>query len=685
MYSNHPHGCQLLLVRVSLTVALTALTALHAVAQSSVIPDTWVGHDGLGRKFLDQSVCGPLRSDRYVAMFYYVWHDPRGDVYDNTEILETGAPFGPVGEQHHWGQPEMGYYLANDPYVIRRHCAMLTNAGVDVIAFDATNGFLYLPTVVAVCDVFRQIRQEGGATPAITFFVANFAIFGPGKLYDDFYALGLYSDLWFRWNTKPLVMIAGTIPPNPEMSFFTARIGQWNCGPGGQCDSNEWNWLSTFPQAVTNAPGGQAEEIAVSCAGHPFATDVPNLLSRNSFRGTRQGPDRTADGLYFHQEWNRARAADPRLTFVTSWNEWVAQRHVNSPCGTPECAPCPNGYCQPINGYFAGGPLQPAQTYFIDSFNHEWSRDTEPATDGIGDAYYGQLVNEVRRYKGIRTSPAPSAPTTITIDGTFADWTSVGPEYGDWVGDTAHRDWPGYAPGFHYTDVSGRNDVVGCKVARDSLNLYFYARARDVLTPSSGANWMLLFLNTDGSFDTGWNGYDYLVNRSVTGAFTTSVSRWSGTAWVDVAQVQYQANLDAIEIAVPRNVLGLSPAEPLRFEFKWSDNIQSLTDVREFSLHGDSAPDRRFNYRFAETAAFPGRTIVVDDDYHVETGDPSYRYPANELGTALMPYNTFAEGYAQAQPGDRMVVLPNTFSVGNRLDRPVRIESAGGGVLRLQP
>jgi hypothetical protein len=33
-------------------------------------------------------------------------------------------------------------------------------------------------------------------------------------------------------------------------------------------------------------------------------------------------------------------------------------------------------------------------------------------------------------------------------------------------------------------------------------------------------------------------------------------------------------------------------------DFHWTDNAQPLGDLTEFALHGDSAPDRRFNYRY---------------------------------------------------------------------------------------
>ncbi len=47
-------------------------------------------------------------------------------------------------------------------------------------------------------------------------------------------------------------------------------------------------------------------------------------------------------------------------------------------------------------------------------------------------------------------------------------------EYRDTIGDTAHRDYNGYG-GLHYTNDSGRNDIITCKVAVDGDNVYFYA------------------------------------------------------------------------------------------------------------------------------------------------------------------------------------------------------------------
>ena len=38
------------------------------------------------------------------------------------------------------------------------------------------------------------------------------------------------------------------------------------------------------------------------------------------------------------------------------------------------------------------------------------------------------------------------------------------------------------------------------------------------LTPHTGNNWMLLLIDADQNPNTGWFGYDYLINKSVVDA-----------------------------------------------------------------------------------------------------------------------------------------------------------------------
>lgn len=59
-----------------------------------------------------------------------------------------------------------------------------------------------------------------------------------------------------------------------------------------------------------------------------------------------------------------------------------------------------------------------------------------------------------------------------------------------------HRDHYGYCDRY-YTNNTGRNDIVGAKVARDADNVYFYVETADKLTPATDRNWMMLFIDVD--------------------------------------------------------------------------------------------------------------------------------------------------------------------------------------------
>ncbi len=90
---------------------------------------------------------------------------------------------------------------------MRKHAQMLSDAGVDMIAFDVTNQVTYPQSWRALCRVFDRMERDGNRVPQIAFLCP----FGdPAKvvreLWKDLYSPGLYSDLWFRWEGKPLIL-----------------------------------------------------------------------------------------------------------------------------------------------------------------------------------------------------------------------------------------------------------------------------------------------------------------------------------------------------------------------------------------------------------------------------------------------------------------------------------------------
>ena len=147
---------------------------------------------------------------------------------------------------------------------------------------------------------------------------------------------------------------------------------------------------------------------------------------------------------------------------------------------------------------------------------------------------------------------------------------------------------------------SGRNDLTEAKVACDAKNIYFYIECADTITPSTDPAWMRLFIDVDCSHATGWEGYDYVVNRLSPTDGTTLLEACSGNSWIwDRGQlVHYEVQGNKMFVVVPRRYLGLRRGQPVRIQFKWSDNMQQEGDILDFLTNGDVAPLGRFNYEF---------------------------------------------------------------------------------------
>ncbi len=91
---------------------------------------------------------------------------------DPDALKKPDSPlWGPYGFPHYWGEPLLGYYRSDDPWVLRRHAQMLADAGVDTLIFDTTNAETYRDVYMKLCEVFTAVRKEGGRTPQIAFMV----------------------------------------------------------------------------------------------------------------------------------------------------------------------------------------------------------------------------------------------------------------------------------------------------------------------------------------------------------------------------------------------------------------------------------------------------------------------------------------------------------------------------------
>ncbi len=588
-------------------------------ASRDVLADTWTGTDGADRA-LPAAADTRAPTDRQVGLFYFLWRDRDQSTLSeispsdhNAAYLEGGVDRlwevmqeGGEGHPHYWAEPYFGYYSSNDEWVLRKHAYMLAEAGVDFIFFDTTNNNLHTVSHMALLKVWEEVRREGYSVPKICFLVGSYdAEFA--ELYETIYKKGLYEDLWFYWNGKPLVMLTGNVNMSDEArNFFTIRYS-WAYGntnwyserKGAAC----WPWNAAYPQVPGYAEDGETlEQTVVMCGigasqGRSYKGSARPHYRGEWLFGFPLMEEYTRFGITFNQQFTHAIKRDPPLLMITGWNEWVTGRWSGAGAGA-------GGVGLKIADEYvvSNDPSKKESTYFVDSFNPEYSRDIEPMKGGFGDNYLYQMAERVREYKGTRAPETAFGQWAINLTGSPGQWYAVGPEYRDYAGDTTHRVSPGHVGGNEYgmyVNFSGRNDIVTAKVSNDTDNLYFYVECADTITDPEGASWMNLFINADCDDTTGWYGFDYLLNRNRDDG-RVLVERFTGTdSWTfeTVGAAAYTRVGQILQIKLPKSMIGFADT----IDFKWADNSVPTGDIMEFLDQGDAAPNGRYTYRYTLT------------------------------------------------------------------------------------
>ncbi len=262
-----------------------------------------------------------------------------------------------------------------------------------------------------------------------------------------------------------------------DRDFFSVRQSwAWTEGQKWFDDGKDkWPWLDHTPQNYGWHESEEIpEEISVAIAEHPVSN-----IGRSFHDGREPEVKQSGKGLYFEEQWKRALEVDPEFVYVTGWNEWVAM-HFNEGKATN----------------FLGKKINKGDTYFVDLYNAEYSRDAEPVKGAFNDNYYYQLINHIREFKGSRSLPTYTSNDQIKIDGNFKDWGNVVAVFKDDVGDTLHRNHPGWGRINAYVNNSGRNDIVESKVASTEDKLFFYVKTAKDLSNYKGKNWMNLWIST---------------------------------------------------------------------------------------------------------------------------------------------------------------------------------------------
>lgn len=593
-------------------------------SERDLFADTWDAIDGLGRVLGDSETLG-LPRKKQVGIFYWTWHEGRGvaDIVpsSNAEILAKNPgiaerPFDPAwgecGPRHHWDEPLFGFYRTTDAWVSRRHAQMLSAAGVDAVIFDATNGTLtWMDSTWTLLETWASMRRDGFRTPKCAFMLPFWRQTHLRdsllQLYRDIYRPGKFRDLWFYWNGRPLVHADPWVieqalhdeTASPEdrkdweeiLRFFTFRPLQAAYALGPKMP-DQWCWLEVFPQhGYGKRSDGTFEMCAAGVAqNHSWSAGdghvgLAAMNDRNVFGRAYVGPsedelqpgehlhfapdrnprkdepDRFLWGENFAQQLDRAQELDPDYLFITGWNEWTA-------------------------GFFA--KWMGKERAFPDQYSPEFSRDLEPSSGILQDHFYHQLVQGVRRFRGVRPQRAADED----------------PVYRDALRDTLPRDAEGYGS-LRLKNETGRNDIAECFVSHDSETLTFRVLCADPLTPFTDPGWMRLFLSVSLSGERPhWNHFQYVVNRIAPDGKSAilEVCTENGWNWQEVGRVPMKVDGKTLEVQIPRRMLGMAERK-IDLRFKWADNSAgdgTDGEILNFYRNGDAAPDGRFLYRYFE-------------------------------------------------------------------------------------
>ena len=175
--------------------------------------------DGLGRVLPGYEETGGPKKGKYVGLFYSIWTATGGSVttnYDVSKILAENPDnpkYGSKKSFHWWAEPETGYHKADDVWQIKRDMYYLSNAGIDFIYLDFTNGFIYQNGFKVLLDTCLELRAQGVMTPYIVPWTIGNASYGEVKT-----------------------------PLKSFMNTSTVNLSTMTFGSGGR--GNLWLWLN---------------------------------------------------------------------------------------------------------------------------------------------------------------------------------------------------------------------------------------------------------------------------------------------------------------------------------------------------------------------------------------------------------------------------------------------------------
>lgn len=554
------------------------------------------GVDQFGRSF---TAISGYKPGKQVGIFYWPWigQPYASGIYDATII--SAMPNGlkllydfkylndsisPTGQAHFWGEPLWGYYNSDDEWVIRKQMKLLTIAGIDFIAFDLTNRLTYRNVYEKVFRVIEELIEQGCSPPRAVFYTHSKSFETTWQVYNELYKPNLYPNAWYRVNGKPMI-IAYTkeaddmaeaisrkdsayrpVPYSQELKdFFYFKKPQWPFDPSFE-DGFPWvEW--SFPQPLH---GGV---MSVSVASHPKVPMSRSLTSgwENWGRGwdpvSKQNKKEDVDkGGFFQKQWDHALQVNPDTVFVGGWNEWIA-------------------YKQPWGDEYM----------LCDAADKEYSRDIEPMRGGYEDAFYIQLIKNIRKYKGLPYNGNGYPAKSIDITKGLEQWATATAVYRNMDSKPEARNSYGASKKVFYSLPAPANNLKEVRVAHDAKYFYFLIQADQPFVHSNASGGLQVLMGANEPATGGWNGYDYVIELD--GGKAAVLSKLDQQRRkTEIANIRFTKKDNWLQLQIPRRQLGVNDIKQLRF--KVADGVAKPEDIMEYYISGSVMPVGRLSYLY---------------------------------------------------------------------------------------
>ncbi|MGD8777354.1 MAG: T9SS type A sorting domain-containing protein [Ignavibacteria bacterium] len=487
------------------------------------------------------------QTERYVTIFYSVWANlamESSQYGDDVYIMNDTSGYSPYPCFNWWGKPayaaEHGdgtiknnylMYFNNDPTqpndsLFDYHAELLTEAGVDFITLDLTNGTQekIINGAIALCTRFEERMLNGDDIPLVCFWVKDEDCLSvvEDEIFDEF-----DGSIFFNYLGKKLLLVAqpdtslgqgdSNQPAVPTSGLFanhTARHCWGLSGVNGQywCFKNNSN---TPPPAYYY--NGSPEQM---CA--PVATQSTYMTTDgiNAASGA-YGRD---SGNYFNTYIEAAKSTQPTFLFIHSWNEWTAQNF-----GT-ETTPI-----------------------FVDMWGEEYSADIEPMYGGHGDTYYNLMKEKIGEFK---RAGIPDWEFDSDVEGWEAEnqITDFGWQTGGYIGGTIGGTDPYFKSNGNLAIDVTNSDYLTIRMKNSSSmttgQVYFITNSDNVWNEAKhidftiDANSDFITYYIDMSSLSGWTGtlsqlrIDPTTGGSGTGTFQIDYIRISGVVWEFTSSVE---------------------------------------------------------------------------------------------------------------------------------------------------